>query len=59
MKCFKCLSIVANVPLLTCGHFCCPECYCDLKTYKINTCLICDKPLKRGNKKYNKIDLEK
>lgn len=53
MKCFKCLSIVANVPLLTCGHFCCPECYCDLKTYKINICLICDKPLKRGNKKNN------
>ena len=51
MNCFKCLNYVQNVPLLTCGHFCCADCYCDLKNNKQKTCLLCDKRLKRGIKK--------
>lgn len=58
MECFICKSLVERVPLLCCGHFCCPECYTDLKSNKQNTCFLCDKKLIRGNKK-NKIDLGK
>ncbi len=50
MNCFKCFSFDAQVPLLSCGHYCCPSCYVALKTDKQNRCLICNKRLIRGRK---------
>ena len=40
-----------NVPLLRCGHYICPDCYCTLKLKNINHCQICFKYLVRGIKK--------
>ena len=49
--CFICLESSPKVPLLKCGHFVCPKCYCELKGNKINNCCICQKKLIRGTKK--------
>lgn len=57
MKCYLCLADEdKNVPLLRCGDYVCPPCYCRIKSEKINTCLMCDKKLIRGSKK-NKIEM--
>ena len=56
MNCFRCLSFDSNVPLLTCGHFCCPECYVAMQLEKKPFCVLCIKKIKRGNKK-NKIEI--
>lgn len=56
MKCYLCLADEdKNVPLLRCGHYVCPPCYCRIKQDKMYACLICDKKLIRGCKK-NKIE---
>lgn len=56
MDCYNCSNAPdRNVPLLRCGHYICPPCYCVLKTNRIYNCLICHKELKRGCKK-NKIE---
>lgn len=53
MDCYVCLDFEKskNIPLLFCGHFCCPECYCKLKINNFKHCLLCYKPLKRRIKK--------
>lgn len=52
MNCYICLEAPdKNVPLLKCGHYCCPKCYCSLKFYKMNNCSVCCKKLIRGTKK--------
>lgn len=56
MNCFRCSTFNGNVQLLTCGHFCCPECYVALNCERNPFCWICSKKLKRGNKK-NKIEI--
>lgn len=56
MKCYLCLGDEdKNVPLLRCGCYVCPPCYCRIKQDRIYTCLLCDKKLIRGCKK-NKIE---
>ena len=55
MDCYLCQELPnSQVPLLVCGHYCCPACYCKIKSSKNNNCLVCDSKLKRSNKK-NKI----
>ena len=49
--CFICLGFLERVPLLRCGHFVCPECYCACKGRKINNCCVCNKKMIRGSKK--------
>ena len=40
MYCYKCLAEPdKNVPLLKCGCYVCPSCYCDIKNRKLNECL--------------------
>lgn len=52
MNCYNCLAESdRNVPLLKCGCYVCPPCYCIIKSDKINICLRCDKKLIRGKKK--------
>ena len=52
MNCIICfMSYDKNVPLLKCGDYICPKCYCDLKSNKINECR-CGKKLIRGCRKY-------
>lgn len=50
-NCFVCLETIYRVPLLRCGHFVCPECYCNCKSYGIHNCSVCKKKLIRGSKK--------
>ena len=40
-----------NVPLLKCGCYVCPPCYCSLKSRRIYTCPVCSALLWRGHKK--------
>lgn len=47
MDCYICLDEFLKIPLLNCGHFVCPKCYCDLKQRKINSCCLCKKKLTR------------
>ena len=52
MNCLHCEdSYDKNVPLLRCGCYLCPSCYCRFKSSKINNCL-CSKKLIRGARKY-------
>ena len=51
MDCYICLESCPNVPLLKCGHFVCPPCYCDLKSRRFYHCSLCRKELIRGKKK--------
>jgi len=51
LDCHICQKTIDRVPLLRCGHFVCPKCYCDCKTMKINNCVVCDRKLIRGSKK--------
>lgn len=51
MKCYYCLQVEYRVPMLECGHFLCPCCFCMLKNDGINNCLRCDKILSREKKK--------
>ena len=55
MDCYICLESCPNVPLLKCGHFVCPPCYCDLKSRRFYHCSLCRKELVRGKKKQFKI----
>ncbi len=48
-----CLETITNTPLLICRHSLCSKCYCNLKSNKINSCLLCDKKLVRGRRKSN------
>ena len=50
-NCFICLGNIPRVPLLRCGHFVCPECYCECKDRAIYNCSVCQKKLIRGAKK--------
>lgn len=51
MNCYKCdKGPNLDIPLLRCGCYVCPPCYCLIKGEKINNCLICDKKLIRGRK---------
>lgn len=34
--CQECNQTFSRIPLLTCGHFICPECYCKLKANRPN-----------------------
>jgi hypothetical protein len=52
MDCFNCeTKQIKEVPLLKCGCYICPDCYCRLKNTKIEYCLICHKILRRSSKK--------
>jgi len=56
MNCYICESPPnQDIPLLRCGHYVCCECYCRIKSDKINVCLLCEKKLIRG-RKLNKIE---
>ena len=49
MNCYLCLKEAdKNWSLLKCGHYCCPVCYCNQKSNKIDKCQICNKKLIRG-----------
>ena len=50
-NCFICLETIQRVPLLKCGHFVCPSCYCECKDRGIKNCSVCQKKLIRGGKK--------
>lgn len=51
MNCYLCeASPDPNVPLLTCGHYLCPPCYCHMRNDKNDFCLLCKKLLKRGRR---------
>ena len=55
MNCLHCEDPYdKNVPLLKCGCYLCPSCYCRFKSSKINNCL-CGKKLIRGGRKYKEI----
>jgi hypothetical protein len=54
MNCFKCdIPKHKEVPLLVCGCYICPDCYCRLKssTPKIQHCLVCNNKLVRSSRK--------
>ena len=52
MDCYMCLDCPdKNVPLLRCGHYVCPPCYCALKDHKYFDCQVCKKKLIRGRKR--------
>lgn len=58
MHCYICSQVESNVPLLKCGCFLCPSCYCNMKRDGIYHCCridrdgsVCDKPLFRGRRK--------
>ncbi len=52
MDCYLCEKKPdCHVPLLQCGCYCCPPCYCILKDNKIDRCAVCDKKLIRGKKR--------
>ncbi len=53
MFCFYCNQVCdKSIPMLVCGHSLHPQCYCKLKDINPNhTCLVCDKPMKRGKRK--------
>ncbi len=52
MDCYSCSTpCPPAVPLLTCSHCLCSACYVEQKQLKINTCLVCARKLKRGNKR--------
>lgn len=52
-ECLKCEQKFAGIPLLRCGHFICPKCYCYLKTNRDNQhsnkcgCVACGKNMVR------------
>lgn len=46
-ECIVCLEEF-HIPLLKCGHFVCPCCYCGLKNRKMNGCPYCKKRMIRG-----------
>ena len=50
-NCFICLEKIEKVPLLKCGCFICPGCYCNLKSRRIDKCSVCNKKMTRGSKK--------
>jgi len=53
MNCLVCNdNYDKNVPVLKCGDYICPPCYCDLKICK-NECL-CGKKLIRSGRRFNK-----
>ena len=48
LNCYVCSKLYEkNVPLLVCNHYVCPECYCNMKSKKVNECIICNKKLLR------------
>lgn len=52
MNCYLCNADPdPHVPLLRCGHYACPPCYCKIKDRRINHCLLCEKKLIRGRRK--------
>ena len=52
MDCYICLDCPdPNVPLLKCGHYVCPPCYCSLKNHQFFDCQLCKKKLIRGHKR--------
>ena len=50
--CETCKKIVSEIPLLTCGHFICSDCYVKIKNNKCSECPICLKHLKRNVRAY-------
>ncbi len=61
MNCYLCNEEPDGVvPLLRCGDYVCPSCYCRIRDHKITYCLICHKILIRGkikNRIKKKIEL--
>ena len=54
MDCLNCeTQQIKEVPLLVCGCYICPDCYCRLKSSKIHYCLTCNKKLRRSTRKKN------
>ena len=52
MECYICFNEPdQNVPLLKCGHYVCPRCYCALKSNRFYKCQLCQRKLVRGQKK--------
>lgn len=52
MNCYLCNAEPdSHVPLLRCGDYVCPPCYCKIKDSSIEYCLICHKKLIRGKKR--------
>lgn len=59
MNCYLCgTDQDPQISLLVCKCYCCNNCYNNLKSQKINNCLVCNKPLKRSGIK-NKILTQK
>ena len=49
-QCIVCLENFCGVPYLTCGHFVCPCCYCELKNRHKNGCPYCHQRMIRGKR---------
>jgi len=59
MNCYLCdVEQDFQISLLVCKCYCCNKCYNNLKSQKINNCLVCKKTLKRSGIK-NKILTQK
>ena len=57
--CYLCKDNQNNqIPVLVCGCYCCNNCYNNLKSQKINNCLVCNKKLRRSGIK-NKLVTQK
>ncbi len=57
--CYLCnVNQDTQIPILKCGCYCCNKCYNNLKLNKIDNCLVCNKPLRRSNRK-NKLITQK
>lgn len=51
MVCLVCIAIKdKNVPLLKCGHYVCPLCYCNLKSNNVNNCACGEKLIRKYKK---------
>lgn len=54
MNCLNCnREPNINVPLLTCGCYYCPACYCLMKSNRIYNCIEHNREMVRGRKKNN------
>ena len=52
MNCLNCdREPTLAVPLLTCGCYYCPACYCIMKSNRIYNCLAHDREMVRGRKR--------
>ena len=51
MNCYLCNKEPdLNVPLLRCGDYVCPPCYCKIKGSGENNCILCERRLIRGRR---------